>query len=147
MFPQALDKSVEINAESSKVWETLISPGLMKLWLSESNIQVYSEWKEGSDFIMKGDLHGIAFENRGSIIQLEAPKIFGYNYLSNISGLPDAPGNRTHVRFSLSEQNNNQTLLQLSLKNFPTESIYRHIDFYWNATLLEIKKVAENLKD
>jgi uncharacterized protein YndB with AHSA1/START domain len=144
MFPQALYKSVKINADLSKVWETIINPDLIRLWISESNIQVNSDWKEGSDFIMKGDLHGVAFENLGSIVQMEQQKVFEYNCLSNISGLPDIPENRTHVRFSLSEEKD-QTLLQLSLKNFPTESIYRPVDFYWNATLPEIKKVAESL--
>jgi uncharacterized protein YndB with AHSA1/START domain len=145
MFPQALDKSVRINAGISKVWETLTNPGLMRLWISEPDIQIISEWKKGSYFIMKGNLHGVNFENRGSIIQLEPQKIFEYNYLSNISQLPDIPENHTHVCFSLFPEND-QTSLQLSLKNFPTESIYRHVDFYWNATLLEIKKIAESLK-
>jgi len=144
MFPQVLDKSVKINADISKAWEVLTNPALVKLWLSESNMQIISEWKEGDSFVIKGDLHGINFENSGFIVQLEPQKIFEYNYLSNISNLPEKAENRTHVRFVLSEIEK-QTLLQLSLRNFPTESIYRHVDFYWNSTLLEIKKVAENL--
>jgi hypothetical protein len=36
-----------------------------------------------------------------------------------------------------------QTSLTLTINNFPTETIYRHLDFYWRTTLVMLKKFTE----
>lgn len=36
------------------------------------------------------------------------------------------------------------TILTLTVSNFPTESIYKHLAFYWNVTLEVLKRKMEN---
>jgi hypothetical protein len=36
-----------------------------------------------------------------------------------------------------------QTALALTLSNFPTESIYQHLAFYWTVTLEALKRMIE----
>lgn len=39
-----------------------------------------------------------------------------------------------------------ETELLLTLSNFPTFEIYKHLDFYWNVTLPIIKTFAEMIE-
>jgi uncharacterized protein YndB with AHSA1/START domain len=137
-----LNKTVYINAPTSKVWETLTNPELMKKWMSETEINIITNWKVGNPIIIRGNLHGSNFENNGIVLQFEREKILQYNHLSSLSRLPDKPENYSVLEFRLTPVEN-QTALTLTLSNFPTESIYKHLAFYWNVTLEILKRMIE----
>lgn len=138
-----INKTISINAPVSKVWKALTNPEIMKLWISDSEINVLSEWKAGSSIIFRGDLHGAYFENKGVILKLVPEKIFEYSYLSNISNLPDSPENYSVVRFELAAEND-QTILSFTQTNFIAYTSYEHSNFYWNSALQVIKRLVEN---
>jgi len=125
------------------VWEALTNPELMKKWMSETEINIITDWKVGSPMIIRGNLHGIKFENKGTVLQFEPEKILQYNYLSSISRLPDQPGNYSSIEFRLAPIED-QTALTVLVSNFPTEIIYKHLAFYWNVTLEILKRLIEN---
>jgi len=125
------------------VWEALTNPELMKKWMSETEINIITDWNVGSPMIIRGDLHGIKFENKGTVLQFEPEKILQYNYLSSISRLPDQPGNYSNIEFRLAPIED-QTALTVLVSNFPTEIIYKHLAFYWNVTLEIFKRLIEN---
>jgi len=125
------------------VWEALTNPELMKKWMSETEINIITDGKVGSPMIIRGNLHGIKFENKGTVLQFEPEKILQYNYLSSISRLPDQPGNYSSIEFQLALIED-QTALTVLVSNFPTEIIYKHLAFYWNVTLEILKRLIEN---
>ncbi|WP_373549783.1 hypothetical protein [Haliscomenobacter sp.] len=88
---------------------------------------------------MKGKLHKVKFENLGTILQFKPEKVFEYTHLSSISKLPDQPENYCTLNFSLSSSDADETTLNLSIANFPTYSIYKHMDFYWRSALVVLK--------
>lgn len=136
------NKTIHINASTSKVWDTLTNPELMKKWMAETEINIITDWKVGNPIIIRGRLHGINFENNGTVLQFELEKILRYSHLSSISRLPDEPENYSVVEFRLAPIKN-QTTLTLTLRNFPTESIYKHLAFYWNVTLEILRRLIE----
>lgn len=135
-------KAVTIQASAPEVWETLTTPVLMKKWMFETDIDVITDWKTGSPVIIRGDLHGIYFENNGTVLAFEQGEKLQYNHLSSLSKLPDELENYSIIEFILSPIEN-QTILTLTVSNFPTEEIYRHLAFYWNVTLEILKKQIE----
>lgn len=141
-YENKINKTIDINAAVSKVWDALTNPELIKLWMSDSEISAISDWQVGAPIIFKGNLHWTNFENRGIIQQFEPEKVFHYNYLSSLSELPDIPENYTSVCFVLTPMENKTTIL-LTLSNFPNEIIYKHVNFYWNVTLNILKKLCE----
>jgi len=143
-YETEINKTVNINASVSKVWDAMTNPALIKLWMSDSAIDVISEWQVGSPIIFRGDLHWISFENKGTIRQFDPEKVFQYNYWSSLSNLPDIPENYTEVRFVLTPIED-KTMVILTLNNFPDEIIYKHVNFYWNVTLAILKKLCEQL--
>lgn len=136
------NKTVNINAPISKVWDTLTIPELMKKWMSETEIDIITNWNVGSPILIRGRLHRIKFQNTGTVLQLEPGKILGYSHLSSLSRLPDKPENYSVFEFRLAPIGN-QSRLAITVSNFPTETIYKHLAFYWNVTLEIIKKMIE----
>ncbi len=137
-----VNKTVHINAPTSKVWETLTNPELMKKWMFDTEIKIITDWKVGHPIVIRGSLNGKNFENNGTVLQFEIEKILQYNHLSSLSRLPDQPENYSVLEFRLVPIEN-QTSLTLTLSNFPTESIYKHLAFYWNVTLEVLKRMLE----
>jgi len=135
-------KTVTIHAGASTVWNALTNPELIKRWMLDTEINVITDWQIGSPIIFKGSLQWTDFENKGTIQQFEPEKAFQYNYWSTLSNLPDVPGNYTVVGFVLS-QRAIQTLLTLTLSNFPDEITYKHLHFYWDVTLDVLKRLCE----
>ena len=142
---EEIEKSIVIEAPVTAVWNVLTDPGLMKQWMAEPELElkIITDWKIGSPIITKG-FHHLQFENKGTVLQFEPYRTLHYNYLSSISRLPDKPENYTGVEFSLSPLQD-KTFLKVTVSNFPTETIYKHVDFYWRGTVVKLKKLVEGL--
>ena len=136
------NKTILINAPASRVWDALTNPELMKKWMSETKIDIITDWKVGNPIVIRGNLNGKNFENNGTVLHFELEKILQYNHLSSLSRLPDKPENYSVLEFRLAPMED-QTTLTLTLSNFPTETIYKHLAFYWNVTLEILKRMIE----
>lgn len=140
-----IKRSVLIKAGNQVVWNVLTDPALMKEWLSDSDLEIYSERKEGGHLLFKGDLHGVDYEDKGTLLIFDPGRVLRYTHLSKISNLPDLPENYSVITFYL-ESSSEGTHLRLEQTNFVTESIFKHWEFYWNVTLGLIKQVCETLE-
>lgn len=113
--------------------------------MAEKEIAIVTDWKIGSPITIHGDWDTAAFENNGAVLKFDPHKMLSYSHLSSLSNLPDEIGNYTIIEFALTPRED-ETLLTLTLSNFPTESIYKHFAFYWNGTLVLLKDFAERLQ-
>ena len=137
------NKVVNINAPAARVWQVLTTPELMKKWMMpDIEISITTDWKVGSPMIIRGTMNGKDFENNGTVLKFEPETTLQYSHLSSISRLPDQSENYSLVAFRL-QPIDHQTSLSLTLSNFPTESIYQHLAFYWNVTLEVLKRMIE----
>jgi len=141
---QTIRKSISLNAPLNAVWEVLTQPELMKSWMSDSEIEIVTTWEVGSPIIINVEAvsYKIAVTNTGVVLQFLKDRVLEYSHLSSLSRLPDQAENYTLIRFTLQEEEEH-TLLELNLSNFPTESHYKHIDFYWTITLGILKRFVE----
>ena len=139
------NKAVTINASTSQVWHILTTPELMKKWMISDDIEINinTDWKVGSPMVIRGNMSGKNFENNGTVLQFEPEKILEYSHLSSTSRLPNRPESYSIIEFRLQPMEN-LTILTLTVSNFPTESIYKHLAFYWNVTLEVLKRMIEN---
>jgi uncharacterized protein YndB with AHSA1/START domain len=144
---QQIVETITIKARPSRVWDTLTNTDLMKQWMgdAEMQIEVNTEWKVGSPIVIKG-FHHMTFENKGTVLRYDPNKMLKYDYLSSISRLADQPEHYTSIEFTLTPEED-QTKLILTLSNFPTESIFKHVGFYWRTTIHIMKNLAERPRD
>ena len=132
-----------IDAPPPVVWRALTDPPMVIQWMAEPEVglQIITEWKAGGQIIIKGFHHG-RFENKGIVQDFEPNKLLRYTHLSSVSRLPDKPENYTTMEFRL-EPVDDITRLTLTIINFPTESIFRHLEFYWKGTIVLLKDFVE----
>lgn len=142
---QPVEHKVIINASPSLVWKALTHIDLMKRWMAEPEMKldVHTNWTLGSPFVITG-FHHVPIENKGTVLRFDPPNELQYSYLSSISRLPDIPENQTVFAFRLVPIND-QTSLTLTISHFPTESIFKHIDFYWRVTIGILKEFVESI--
>ena len=139
------NKVVIINASTSQVWRFLTTPELMKKWMISDDIEINisTDWKVGSPMMIRGNMSGKKFENNGTVLRFETEKILEYSHLSSTSRLPNQPESYSIIEFRL-QPREDLTTLTLTVSNFPTESIYKHLAFYWNVTIEVLKRTIEN---
>lgn len=138
-----IEKQIVINSLPSVVWEYLTNADLMKKWMGEPemNIEVQTDWVVSNPIIIKG-FHHVSFENTGRVLQFVNQQIIQYSHLSSVSKLSDTIENHTIFTFLLTPSVQ-ETLLTLKMENFPTETIFKHLDFYWQGTLTLLKDFIE----
>jgi uncharacterized protein YndB with AHSA1/START domain len=135
-------KTISIDAPASKVWAALTNPGLINQWMSESPLEIITNWTIGSPIYIRGKHYKMPFENKGVILQFKENEILEYSHLSSISRLKDEEQNYYILKFELSSTGGHSNLI-FSASNSPDEVIYKHLAFYWNVTLEKIKQQVE----
>ena len=115
----------------------------MKQWLGEPElrIEIETDWTVGNPILIRG-FHHVKFENKGTVLSFEKNKRLSYTHVSSVSRLPDVESSYSVLDFILTPVDNS-TLLTLTIENFPTEAIRKHLEFYWPPTLVVIKEMAE----
>lgn len=136
----SIQKSINFNAEKSKVWEALINPEIIKEYLFGT--EVISEWKAGSAMIFQGEWEGQKYKDKGNILAIEPEKLFQYNYWSRFSGLEDKDENYSFVTYQITEEGN-QTILTLTQKGFANEQARDHSEISWGMILEKMKELIE----
>ena len=142
-IPPRVERTVAIAATPAVVWRALTEPTLMRRWMGEPEMQIEidTDWAVGSPFVVRG-FHHVRFEGRGTVRAFEPERALEYTQLSSVSRLPEVPENHSVIGFALAPQGDG-TSLTLTLRDFPTHTIYKHLDFYWRTTLQILKQFVE----
>ena len=136
-------KTLALRAPPAAVWHALTDPDAMRQWMGEPQMQIeiLTDWVVNGPIVVRG-LHNGSFENRGTVLCFEPGRRLRYTHLSSVSRLPDHPDNHTVIDFALAPSADG-TLLTVTLDNFPTESIFKHFDFYWRVTPQILQRFIE----
>jgi uncharacterized protein YndB with AHSA1/START domain len=140
---QRIEKNVIINATRSAVWNALTNPDSIRQWMGEPemHIEVITGWKVGGPILITG-FHHVSFQNKGTILRFDPEQVLRYTHLSSVSHLPDEPQNYSIIGFELAPAGT-RTSVTLTVESFPTEVIFRHLDFYWRTTMEVLKQLVE----
>ena len=142
-----IQTSVSIAAPTPVVWRVLTDPELMKRWMGEPEmeLEVRTTWRVGSPVVISGT-HHVRFSKDGTVLRFEPERLLAYSHRSSLSDLPDEPASYTELEFALSAAGTG-TSLTFTARNFPTESVYRHLALYWKGTMQVVKRVADQLAE
>jgi len=136
----SIRKTIKIRTDSSKVWDALTNPKMIKKYLFDTRTK--SDWKIGSKIIFEGNYQGKKFKDMGIIQKLEKEKLFQYTYLSGLSGLEDKDENYSVVTFELSTENKTTKLI-VTQRGFMDKKAQEHSDKGWSMVLRTIKNILE----
>ncbi len=135
-----VQKSVQVSAPVSKVWEALTNPEMVKQYLFGT--QLVTNWQVGSSIVFQGSYEGKEYQDKGEIVQFEPEKLLQYTYLSSFSGLENKEENYSLVTYEVSGVDGDVTL-KVSQKGFANEQAREHSESSWNMVLNGIKKLVE----
>ena len=131
---------ITINAPTTKVWEALVTPQLIKRYLFGT--EVTTDWQVGSPITYKGVWEGKAYEDKGKVLEFEPNKLLVSTFWSSMAGLPDIPENYKTVRYHLSPEGKG-TILIITQDNNETQDEASNSEQNWKAVLAEMKKMIE----
>ena len=132
--------TITINAPTSRVWDALTQPDLIKQYLFGT--QVTTDWRVGSPITYEGIWEGKAYKDKGEILQIEPGKLLVSTFWSALAGLPDVPENYQTVRYELSAEGGG-TRLTITQDNNATQEDANHSAQNWNMVLEGMKKILE----
>ena len=143
-----VDKSLEINAPISKVWEILTERGFTSQWAPEfsggSSFRIESDWKLGSPVSWK-DAGGQTVVE-GNVTALEPQKLLRFTAFDVRSERPPIT-EKDGITYELSEKGGKTTLhvLQGDFGAMPDGAKYRDMSSaIWDRVLSKVKKLAES---
>lgn len=141
MTNQIIQKEKEISAQLDKVWQVLTDPKYIQKWLE---VEVESEWKEGSPILFKFTWEKKEYIDKGVILSLKENEVFSYSYWSVFSGLEDRKEHYSKITFELKNESG-KTKLKLTHADFANSTMYEHSEKNWEHSLDMIKKIAESI--
>ncbi|MEO8067838.1 MAG: SRPBCC family protein [Flavobacteriales bacterium] len=127
--------AVTIHAPIGKVWTALVDPEQIKQYMFGS--EVISDWKEGSAIVWKGEWKGKPFEDRGTVVTVQEPKLLRYEHASG-----DANGEDHMVTIELKEQGDTTQVLLIQDNNANDEARLES-EKNWNTMLAGMKQLLE----
>ena len=133
--------TIHINASSTKVWDALTTPQMIKKYLFGT--EVTTNWQVGSPIIYKGIWQGKPYEDKGRVLQNEPGSLLVSTFWSSLSGVPDAPENYKTVSYALSPEGDG-TLLTITQDNNDSQEDADHSTQNWKMVLDGIKKLLES---
>ncbi len=129
-----------IKANPAQVWDALVSPEKIKLYLFGT--ETLSDWKVGSSIVFQGEYEGHKYKDKGVILEIRKKHLLRYSYWSGFSGLEDKEENYATVTYRLNAMDG-ETELTVTQQGFASEDAQKHSENAWAAVLENIAKIVE----
>lgn len=131
---------IEISAPPARVWDALTDPDQIRRFMFGTRVE--TDWKPGSPIVWKGGYQGREYEDRGEIIEFEAPRLLKVTHFSPLSGREDRPENYHELTYELQERAVG-TRIRLSQDNNSSLDEAEHSQGMWETLLSGLKDVVE----
>lgn len=136
--------SISIEAPIERVWEALVNPGLVALYLHGTTLE--ADWRPGGVVTWSGEWHGQPYTDKGVVLMFEPPTVLSTTHWSPMSGAVDSPENYHHVTYELAELDG-ATTLTLTHGNSASLAEAEHmVANAWAPVLAEIKREVEKTR-
>lgn len=139
--------AIEIAAPPDRVWAALTDPEALGRWMADEHapLEIELEPVVGGRAVFRR-AHPEPIEARGVVTALAPMRRLAYTHLADISALPERPESYATLDFHLAPVAAG-TRVTLRLCDAPTESIERHLVFYWRTTLEVLRRHVEARAD
>lgn len=134
--------SIDVAAPAAQVWKGLTTPEIVAQYMYGA--EVISDWTVGGPLVYRGEWEGVPYEDKGTILAIEPPRLLRTTYFSPSSGLPDLPENYSTVTYELSEAGGRTTLAVTQDGSASPEDAAKS-EANWSEALAGLKEAVENL--
>jgi uncharacterized protein YndB with AHSA1/START domain len=131
----------KFNAPIEKVWKALTDPAIIKQYFFGSDVK--SDWQEGSPITWSGIWNDKPYEDKGTILKVEAPRYLEYNHYSPLTGEPDVPENYHTLTYTLREHEGHTHFILTQDSNKSAEE-RDHSQQMWQQMMEGLRRVVES---
>lgn len=139
-YPFEANVTFHFNAPQSRVWKGLTDPELVKTYFFGTELS--ADWKKGGKIFFRGAWEGTAYEDKGTILEIEPGKLLRYDYFSSFSGQEDLPENYGDITYLLTEESGG-TRLDIIQKNIETAEKKTHSEENWKMLMGALRELLE----
>jgi uncharacterized protein YndB with AHSA1/START domain len=132
--------ATSIHAAVDEVWHALVDPASIKKYMFGTD--VLTTWAEGEPIRWRGEWQGAAYEDMGTVLRVEKPRLLSFSHFSPLSGEADLPENYHTVTIALSSDGRS-TRVTLTQDNNPDEDAREHSARNWESMLASLKDLLE----
>ena len=140
MENNSIRDSIVINAAPAVVWDVLVNPEKIKLYVGSAT---KTDWAVGSTISWDGEMQGMTYNNKGQILENVPNERLRYTFWSGMGGDIDLPENYSEITFELKPIGDGSVELVYSRQKIPTEVEKQVFEQNLPSMLQEIKKLAE----
>ena len=132
--------TININAPTQKVWDTITKPEFVKLWQYGSDL--LTTWEIGSDIKFKTEWEDKVFEQWGKVLEVRPNSLIKYSLFAPRPDLEDKPENYFVMSYVLTA-NNGQTKLEIIQEDNRPNAVQEEPQGEENPVLKSLKEIAE----
>lgn len=132
--------TITVDAPRARVWDALVNPGAIKQYMFGATVA--SDWRKGSPITWKGEWKGTAYEDKGTILEIEPERLLRYSHWSPLAGVPDRPENYHTVTIELSGEGD-RTTVSLEQDHNDSQEAREHSEKNWSTMLAGLKTYVE----
>lgn len=136
-----VSKSIAIDSNREKVWDALINPKKIKIYLFGT--ETITDWKIGSPIIFQGEYDGHQYKDKGNVLENTQYEMLKYDYWSGFSGLEDKPENYSFVSYRIDTLSDKQVKFTWTQEGFSNEEGQQHLENGLLDMLEKIKQLVE----
>ena len=135
-----LKTTVTFKAPIEKVWYGLTDPAMVKAYFFGTNIK--ADWKVGGRITFSGEWEGHKYEDGGTILEIDEPRLLKYSYWSSMSGTENKPENYCNISYQLAEDAG-ITTLTITQDGVKSQEAADHSEQNWTSVFEGLKKMIE----
>ena len=134
-------KQITIHAPRESVWQALVDPQKVKQYMHGTNME--TDWSVGSPITWKGEWKGNAYEDKGTVLEVQPQTLLKMTHWSPMGGSEDRPENYHTVTYELADHDGTTELTLKQDNNATQEEADSMAENNWGPVLEGLKKVAE----
>jgi uncharacterized protein YndB with AHSA1/START domain len=131
---------IDIAAEPQRVWTALTDPAAVKQWMFGTDLE--TDWQVGSPVVWKGEYEGKSYEDKGEVLEFDAPRRLSVTHFSPTTGQDDVPENYHTLVYTLTPTSDG-THVELTQDNNGSDDEAKQSTANWEQALQGIKAHIE----
>lgn len=133
--------NVAVMASPEEVWAGLTSPDLTRLWMAGA--EVASSWVPGEPVTWSGVSEGHPFEDSGTVLEVDPPRLLSTTHRSGGMALADTPEDPHVVTYEL-VPDGDTTVVTVTQDDREGSGVRQQYEETWRTLLERLKEVVED---
>jgi uncharacterized protein YndB with AHSA1/START domain len=133
---------VIVQAPQSAVWSALTDPEQVRSWMMGTTLT--TDWQVGGPITWQGEMDGRPYEDKGEVLEVEAPSRLSMTHYSPLMGQEDRPENYHTVTYTLTPTRDGRTTVVLEQDGNDSQEQADQFSQGWQQMLDSLKQTAES---